>query len=102
MTAPHLLLDHTSNISRRKLLERLGRTAGAATGLAAFARSGLLGAQDVVTVNMWASGTMTIEDHWQRLDRDEGIRMNFSDNGNDPGPVVAKMVFGDQWGASIL
>jgi spermidine/putrescine-binding protein len=95
MTGPHLCLDHTSNISRRKFLKRLGRTAGTAAGLAAFGRSGLLGAQNVVTLNMWASGTMTVEDYWQRLEKDEGIRINFSDNGNDPGPVVAKMVFGN-------
>jgi putative spermidine/putrescine transport system substrate-binding protein len=95
MTGPHLLLDHTSNISRRKLLERLGQAAGAGAGLAAFGRSGVLGAQNVVTLNMWASGTMTVEDYWQRLEQDEGVRINFSDNGNDPGPVVAKMVFGN-------
>jgi putative spermidine/putrescine transport system substrate-binding protein len=95
MTGPHLLLDHTSNISRRKLLERLGQAAGTGAGLAAFGRSGVLGAQNVVTLNMWASGTMTVEDYWQRLEQDEGVRINFSDNGNDPGPVVAKMVFGN-------
>jgi putative spermidine/putrescine transport system substrate-binding protein len=95
MTGPHLLFDHTSNISRRKLLERLGQAAGTGAGLAAFGRSGVLGAQNVVTLNMWASGTMTVEDYWQRLEQDEGVRINFSDNGNDPGPVVAKMVFGN-------
>lgn len=92
---PRLSKDHLSNVNRRQLLKMMGWGAGAVAGAAALRPTGLLGAEDIVTINMWASGTMTIEDQWKQLEKDEGVRVNFSDNGNDPGPIIAKMVVGN-------
>ncbi|PYN69842.1 MAG: spermidine/putrescine ABC transporter [Candidatus Rokuibacteriota bacterium] len=87
--------DHASNISRRRLLSILGM-GGSALGLATvpLARRGFA-QPSKATVRYWASGTMTIEKFWAQLERDEGIKVVFSDNGNDPGPVVSRMVFGN-------
>lgn len=96
MTSPSkYACEHASNVSRRQLLRYLGT--GAAFGVFGAPVSGLsrAAAAEVVTLNMWASGTMTIDDYWKKLEEDEAIRVNFSDNGNDPGPVVARMVFGN-------
>jgi putative spermidine/putrescine transport system substrate-binding protein len=94
LSYPHLSL-HRSNFSRRQLLRYLGYSAGAAAGLSALPSLSLAQTGELVTLNMWASGTMTIDDYWGLLEEDEAIRINFSDNGNDPGPVIARMVFGN-------
>jgi putative spermidine/putrescine transport system substrate-binding protein len=90
--------DHPSNISRRELLARLGVGGVALTlGLPTLARQAIAGTapKKMTTLRYWASGTITIEKFWKQLEEDEGIKIVFSDNGNDPGPVVSKMVFGN-------
>lgn len=46
-------------------------------------------------IRLWASGTMTIEEHWAKLEKETGIKVHFTDNGNATGPVINKMVLGD-------
>jgi putative spermidine/putrescine transport system substrate-binding protein len=38
---------------------------------------------------------MTIEQYWQKLEHEQGVKVNFTDNGNDPGPVISKLIFGN-------
>ena len=46
-------------------------------------------------VNFWASATLDIEDAgWKTFAGESGIDVAFTDNGNDPGPVVAKLAAG--------
>ena len=88
--------DHASNISRRRLLGILGLGGSAlALGTASLARPLFAQTAKGTTIRYWASGTMTVERFWAQLERDEGIKVIFSDNGNDPGPVVSRMVFGN-------
>ena len=93
------LYDHPSNISRRQFLKLLG-AGGLSLGLGGIEllrRPGFSAAQQKQTVQLtfWASGTMTIEQYWQKLEQQEGIKVNFTDNGNDPGPVISKLIFGN-------
>ena len=93
------LYDHPSNISRRQFLKLLG-VGGLSLGLGGIEllrRPGFSAAQQKQTVQLtfWASGTMTIEQYWQKLEQQEGIKVNFTDNGNDPGPVISKLIFGN-------
>jgi putative spermidine/putrescine transport system substrate-binding protein len=47
-------------------------------------------------INFWATGTLDIgDDGWKIVANDSGIRVNFTDNGNDPGPVVARLAAGN-------
>src|SRR2546428_9317090 len=94
--------DHPSNINRRQFLKLLG-AGGLSLGLGGIdllRRPVLSFAQQkqTVTLNFWASGTMTIEQYWQKLEQDHAIKVNFTDNGNDPGPVISKLVFGNAQG----
>lgn len=83
-----------SNLSRRRLLQLSG--AGAATALA-----GGLGlpqaarAQAAGTVAFWGTGTLDIGDAWDQLSADTGLAIDFTDNGNDMGPVVARLAAGN-------
>ncbi len=43
-------------------------------------------------MGFWATGTLDIGDGWSRVADDLGLNVTFSDNGNDPGPVVARLV----------
>lgn len=91
--------DHPSNISRRQFLKLLG-VGGLTVGVGGaqllrhpaltFAQS-----KKATTLNFWASGTMTIEKFWKKLQDEQGIKVNFSDNGNDPGPVISRLAFGN-------
>jgi putative spermidine/putrescine transport system substrate-binding protein len=47
-------------------------------------------------INFWASGTLDIgDDGWKIIANDTGVRVEFTDNGNDPGPVVARLAAGN-------
>src|SRR6202011_4684209 len=47
-------------------------------------------------INFWASGTLDIgDDGWKIFANESEIKVNFTDNGNDPGPVVAKLAAGN-------
>ncbi len=90
---PHSSHPAFSNLSRRRLMQLSGAAAAAALtgGLAlpraARAQSG--------TVAVWGTGTLDIGDAWARLTDDTGLTVDFTDNGNDMGPVVARLAAGN-------
>ncbi|NPD16749.1 extracellular solute-binding protein [Xinfangfangia sp. D13-10-4-6] len=67
-------------------------------GLAAFAASPLMmrAAHAAGTeIAFWGTGTLDIGDAWAQTQSDIGLSVNFTDNGNDPGPIVARLVAGN-------
>ena len=47
-------------------------------------------------ISFWATGTLDIGDNgWRTIANDSGVKVEFTDNGNDPGPVVAKLAAGN-------
>jgi putative spermidine/putrescine transport system substrate-binding protein len=79
-------------LTRRQLMQRAALGAGAVAigGLGLPGRS--LAADDI---NFWASATMDIGDGWKTFTDESGVGVVFTDNGNDPGPVVAKLAAGN-------
>src|SRR5258708_31539089 len=82
-----------SQLTRRRLFQH------AALGVSVLA-AGTLGlpraARAADEINFWATGTLDIgDDGWKTFERESGVEVNFSDNGNDPGPVVAKLAAGN-------
>lgn len=83
---------HPGTISRRQF------SALSLGGLAAFAAAPLLpGAARAAEseIALWGTGTLDIGEGWSRAESESGLRVNFSDNGNDPGPVVARLIAGN-------
>jgi putative spermidine/putrescine transport system substrate-binding protein len=86
-------LDVFSQLTRRQLVQKAILSAGALAGgslnTPRFARA-------EEKINFWATGTLDIgDDGWKIIANDRGIRVDFTDNGNDPGPVVARLAAGD-------
>ena len=81
-----------SNLQRRDMLKLMG------AGAAAFSVGGL-GANsamaDDATVAFWATATLDIGDKWQEFASQSGVSPEFTDNGNDVGPVVARLAAGN-------
>jgi putative spermidine/putrescine transport system substrate-binding protein len=47
-------------------------------------------------INFWASGGLDIgDDGWKRFASESDVKVDFTDNGNDPAPVVAKLAAGN-------
>lgn len=82
-----------SNIQRRQLLALMG-AGGAALAAGGLGLSSRAAAQDQ-EIAFWATGTLDIGDSWQRLTDDTGLGLSFTDNGNDMGPVVARLAAGN-------
>jgi putative spermidine/putrescine transport system substrate-binding protein len=79
-------------LTRRQLLQRTALGAGAlAFGGMGLPRLAIAAGE----INYWASATMDIEDGWQTFTKESGVGVAFTDNGNDPGPVVAKLAAGN-------
>jgi len=81
-------------LDRRQMLQRAALGLGAAAiGGAVLPRSARAASKDVA---FWASATLDIEDAgWKQFAKESGVDVNFTDNGNDPGPVVAKLAAGN-------
>lgn len=82
-----------SQLTRRQLVDNgvLG-AAALATGSLGMPRA----ARAADEINFWATGTLDIgDDGWTIVANDSGVKVNFTDNGNDPGPVVAKLAVGN-------
>src|SRR5262245_39508662 len=78
-------------LTRRRLVHSgvLGAAALAVGGLPRAARA-------ADEINFWATGTLDIgDDGWKTVANDSGVEVNFTDNGNDPGPVVARLAAGN-------
>src|ERR1700675_3629166 len=82
-----------SQLTRRQLVRRAAFGAGAlAVGTLSLPRA----AQAANEISFWASGTLDIgDDGWKIFANESDVKVDFSDNGNDPGPVVAKLVAGN-------
>ena len=79
-------------LTRRQLLQRTTLGAGAlAIGALSLPRT-LRAARQI---NFWASATLDIGNDWQAFTKETGVDVAFTDNGNDPGPVVAKLAAGN-------
>jgi putative spermidine/putrescine transport system substrate-binding protein len=80
-------------LTRRQLIQRAALGAGAlAVGTVRLPRA----AQAANEINFWASGTLDIgDDGWKIFANESEVRVDFTDNGNDPGPVVAKLAAGN-------
>lgn len=81
-----------SNIQRRDMLKLMG------AGAAALSVGGLGATRamaDDATVAFWATATLDIGDKWQEFARQSGVSPEFTDNGNDVGPVVARLAAGN-------
>lgn len=81
-----------SNIDRRRLMKLMGAGGMAAAGGLPFTGAALAQGSDVA---FWASATLDIGDGWSRLTDATGITPTFTDNGNDMGPVVARLAAGN-------
>src|SRR6266446_7900374 len=82
-----------SQLTRRRLVHNgvLG-AAALATGSLGIPRA----ARGANEINYWATGTLDIgDDGWNIFKNESGVNVNFTDNGNDPGPVVAKLAAGN-------
>ena len=79
-------------LTRRQLMQRTALGAGALAvgglGLPRMARA-------AGEINFWASATLDIADGWKTFTKESGVGVAFTDNGNDPGPVVAKLAAGN-------
>src|SRR5437879_6047329 len=82
-----------SRLTRRQLVQRAALGAGAlAVGTLRLPRA----AQAANEINFWASGGLDIGDDWKIVASESGgVEVEFTDNGNDPAPVVAKLVAGN-------
>src|ERR1700688_824000 len=82
-----------SQLTRRQLLQRAALGAGAlAVGTLSLPRA----AQAAKEISFWASGGLDIGDDWKIVSSESGgVEVEFTDNGNDPAPVVAKLVAGN-------
>ena len=79
-------------LTRRQLLQRTALGAGAlAIGWLGFPRLSRAAGE----INFWASATLDIEGGWETFTKESGVDVAFTDNGNDPGPVVAKLAAGN-------
>jgi putative spermidine/putrescine transport system substrate-binding protein len=82
-----------SRLTRRQIFHRAALGAGAlALGTLRAPRI----AQAANGIDFWASGTLDIgDDGWKLFADESGIKVRFTDNGNDPGPVVARLAAGN-------
>jgi putative spermidine/putrescine transport system substrate-binding protein len=82
-----------SQLTRRQFVQRAALGAGAlAVGTLSLPRA----AQAANEISFWASGTLDIgDDGWKILANESDVKVEFSDNGNDPGPVVARLAAGN-------
>jgi len=82
-----------SQLTRRQLVQNGVLGAGA---LAVGSLGLLRAARALDEINFWATGTLDIgDDGWRTIANDSGVKVDFTDNGNDPGPVVAKLAAGN-------
>ena len=82
----------SSNMQRRQLLKLMGLGGVAMAG--GLGLGGRALAQEA-NIAFWATGTLDIGEAWAKLTTDTGLTQTFTDNGNDMGPVVARLAAGN-------
>ncbi|WFR99244.1 extracellular solute-binding protein (plasmid) [Rhizobium tumorigenes] len=85
--------NRNSNVQRRDFLKLMG--AGAALSAGGLGFASRLAAQGAGTVAFWATATLDIGDKWQAFAKQSGVTPEFTDNGNDLGPVIARLKAGN-------
>jgi len=81
-----------SNLQRRDMLKLMGAGAAALSVGGLGANSAMA---DEASVAFWATATLDIGDKWQEFASQSGVSPEFTDNGNDVGPVVARLAAGN-------
>ncbi|WP_377298145.1 PotD/PotF family extracellular solute-binding protein [Rhizobium sp. SGZ-381] len=83
-----------SNFKRRQLLQLMagGGAAFSMAGLGAMPRAM---AQSPASVAFWATATLDIGEKWAQFASQVGVAPEFTDNGNDVGPVLARLAAGN-------
>ncbi|MBM7046660.1 MULTISPECIES: PotD/PotF family extracellular solute-binding protein [Rhizobium] len=81
-----------SNLQRRDMLKLMGAGAAALSVGGLGANSAMA---DDASVAFWATATLDIGDKWQEFASQSGVSPEFTDNGNDVGPVVARLAAGN-------
>ena len=80
-------------LTRRQLVQR---GALGASALMAVTLRLPRAAQAANEINFWASGGLDIgDDGWKIFASESDVKVDFTDNGNDPAPVVAKLAAGN-------
>lgn len=84
---------YDSNLSRKDFLRIMGL---AGVGVSLLGVEGCFGGNsaDKNTLRFYGTGTLDIGSKWAQLEKDLGIKLLFSDNGNDTGPIIANMISG--------
>ena len=82
----------SSNLSRRSLLRYGAGGVAALSASSLFPRLARAAGGDIA---FWGTGTLDIGDLWAQAATDAGLNVTFTDNGNDPGPIVARLVAGN-------
>jgi putative spermidine/putrescine transport system substrate-binding protein len=90
---PFLPRQH-SNVQRRDFLKLMG-AGGIALSAGGLGFASRLSAQDAATVAFWATATLDIGDKWPEFAKQNGVAPEFTDNGNDLGPVIARLAAGN-------
>ena len=90
---PFLPRQH-SNVLRRDFLKLTG-AGGLALAAGGLGFTSRLSAQDAATVAFWATATLDIGDKWPEFAKQNGVSPEFTDNGNDLGPVIARLAAGN-------
>src|SRR5580692_10111563 len=82
-----------SQLTRRQLVQNAVLGTGAlATGSLSMPRP----SRAADEISFWATGTLDIgDDGWKIFANESGTKVSFTDNGNDPGPVVARLAAGN-------
>ncbi|WP_371171643.1 ABC transporter substrate-binding protein [Aliiroseovarius sp. 2305UL8-7] len=81
-----------SNMSRRHMLKMTSGSAAALSALSMLPGMAYAAGDDIA---FWGTGTLDIGDMWARASEDADLNVIFTDNGNDPGPIVARLVAGN-------
>lgn len=82
--------SYNSNFSRREFVKIIGVTGA---GISILGMSSCFKKDN--SIRFWASGTMDIGDKWKKLEDELGIKILFTDNNNDTGPIIANMINGN-------
>ena len=88
------MTPYDSNLERRRVLKMIGvgsLAAASGSSLAALRAA----AADDKQVAFWATATLDIGKDWDRLQKETGIGLTFTDNGNDLGPILTRIAAGN-------
>lgn len=82
--------NYDSNFSRREFIRVIGITG---VGISIMGLSSCFDKKN--SLKFYGTGTLDIGDKWKQLETDLGIKLLFSDNGNDTGPIIANIINGN-------